>query len=107
MGYVRAMMRSTLPRPIAAILILAPLAVLAACTSGRTDDLKEACNSGIEAAEKELLDARAKGFRGGVDITQAASLIGAAKVQYEFKRYPNCVDKVKRARIHIAKAQER
>lgn len=93
--------------PLAVLLILAPLFALAACTSGRTDDLKDACRSGIDVADRELLDARAKGFRGGVDITQAASLIAAAKVQYEFKRYPNCVDKVRRARIHIAKAQER
>jgi hypothetical protein len=101
------MLRTMPVRLTAATVTVAALVALSGCTSGRTDDQKEACRSGIEAADKELLDAKAAGIRGGVDLTQAASLIGAAKVQYEFKRYPNCVDKVRRARAHISKARGR
>ena len=90
-------------RPVAAALMLV---ALAACTSNRDSTMAEDCRHGIAAAEKELLDAQAKGFRGAAGLTQAASLIAAAKIQSEFKRYPNCVDKVNRARVHISKAQE-
>lgn len=93
--------------PLSAAFLMALTLTLGACTSGRDNTDEEACRLGLEAADKELSDARAKGFRGGVDIAQATSLIGAAKVQYEFKRYPNCVDKVRRARIHIRNAQNR
>jgi len=83
------------------------LAALAACTSNRDSSLSLQCSSGLNTAFKELKAAEAKGLRGTADLTQAASLLAAAKVQYEFKRYPNCVDKVRRARIHISLAQNR
>jgi hypothetical protein len=107
MGYERAMKQIAFRRYGALPVLVVLLTAVASCTSGRDDTDREACRSGLEMADQELRDAKAKGFRGGVDIAQATSLIGAAKVQYEFKRYPNCVDKVRRARIHIRKAQER
>jgi hypothetical protein len=79
---------------------------LVSCTSNRDSSMALQCSKGLDAAYKEMKDAEAKGFRGAVGITKAASLLTAAKVQYEFKRYPNCVDKVRRARIHISRAQE-
>jgi len=97
------MLRLDPVRPAAAALILL---ALAACTANRDSTMAEDCRRGIEVADKELVDAKAKGFGSAVDLTQAASLIAAAKVQSEFKRYPNCVDKVHRARAHISKAQE-
>lgn len=80
---------------------------LASCTGNRGSSLALHCSSGLDAGFKELKEAEASGLRGAVGITQAASLLAAAKVQYEFKRYPNCVDKVRRARIHIAQARNR
>jgi hypothetical protein len=89
--------------PFAAALMLV---ALAACTANHGSTMADDCTRGLAAAEKELLDAQAKGLRGVAGITQAASLIAAAKIQSEFKRYPNCVDKVHRARVHISKARE-
>ena len=90
-------------RPVTAALILI---TLAACTSNHGSTMAADCRHGIEVADKELVDAKAKGFGGAVGLTQAASLIAAAKIQSEFKRYPNCVDKIRRARAHISRAQE-
>jgi hypothetical protein len=89
--------------PFAAALMLV---ALAACTANHGSTMAEDCRQGLATAEKELLDAKAKGFGSAVGLTQAASLIAAAKIQSEFKRYPNCVDKVHRARVHISRAQE-
>jgi len=105
MGYEFSMMMMSLKsvRPAAAVLILL---ALPACTANRDSTMAEDCKHGLAVADKELLDAKAKGFGSAVGLTQAASLLAAAKVQSEFKRYPNCVDKVRRARAHISKAQE-
>lgn len=90
------------------ILAICPLfvAVLASCTSNRGSSMALQCKEGLSAAYREMNEAEANGFHGAVGITKAASLLAAAKVQSEFKRYPNCVDKVRRARIHISRAQE-
>ena len=96
-------MLNSLVRPLACSLFLV---ALVSCTSNRDSSMALQCKNGLDAAYKEMKDAEAKGFRGAVGITKAASLLAAAKVQSEFKRYPNCVDKVRRARIHIARAQE-
>jgi hypothetical protein len=62
------------------------------------------CKTGLAAANKELEAARLKSPAGSVYVTKAATLLGAAKVQQEFGKYPNCVNKVKRARIHLRRA---
>jgi hypothetical protein len=41
-----------------------------------------------------------------VDWTKAASLLSAASIQQEFGKYPNCVDKVRRARYYIEQSQK-
>ena len=91
------MLRQTL-RPLACTLFL--LTALS-CTSNRDSSMALQCKSSLDAAYTEMKDAEAKGFRGAVGMTQAASLLAAAKVQSEFKRYPNCVDKVRRARVYL------
>ena len=90
-------------QPVAVALLLA---VLTSCADNRDSSMAAQCSSGIDVAYQELRVAESKGVRGTVGLTQAASLLAAAKIQYEFKRYPNCVDKVRRARIHISQAQE-
>jgi hypothetical protein len=87
-------------------LIIASLAVLAGCAGDPLSSQARQCESGLEAAYKELDFAKAKGFDGTVEYSKASSLLGAAKIQYEFGKYPNCVDKVKRARAYIRKSQE-
>lgn len=63
------------------------------------------CANGLNAGYRELEQARLKGLGGTVALTKAASLLGAAKVQQQFDKFPNCINKVKRARIYIRNAR--
>lgn len=79
---------------------------LAACTGAATNPgLARQCEQGLSTAYGELDYAKTKGFGGTVDWTKAASLLSAAKIQQEFGKYPNCLDKVKRARYYIRQSQ--
>jgi hypothetical protein len=64
----------------------------------------EQCSNGLSIAYDELRAAETNGFSESVEWTKAASLLTAAKVQYEFAKYPNCIDKVNRARVYISRA---
>jgi hypothetical protein len=83
------------------------VAALAGCATNPTSTPAQACSNGLSAAYKELDFARAKGFDGTVDYTKAASLLGAAKIQSEFGKYADCIDKVQRARVFIASSMKR
>lgn len=90
---------------IAAIIVIA--GSLSACPGAPRDPvLAEQCESGLKVAYDELDFAEAKGFSGSVDWTKAASLLSAASIQKEFGKYPNCVDKVRRARYYIEHSQK-
>ncbi len=69
------------------------------------DGLEAQCAKGLDAAYAELDLAKAKGVGGVADMSWAASLLAAAKTQQQFGKYPNCVEKVNRARRIIARAQ--
>lgn len=87
-----------------ALSIFAVTAVLAGC-GGRYDPAQaRTCSEGIDVGYGELQDAETRGLGGSVQWTKAASLLGAAKVQYEFEHYPNCINKVRRAREYIKRA---
>lgn len=92
-------------RGTAALLLTSLL--LVACTGKPGGALANRCSRGVAAAYGELKLAKAQGFGGTVDWTKAASLLTAAKVQYQFERYPNCIDKVRRARVYIARSKRR
>lgn len=85
--------------PIVGGLVVA--VVLAACSGNPNSGAAQQCSSGLDAAYDELSIAESEGFSGTVDYTKAASLLAAAKVQYEFEKYPNCIEKVNRARAYI------
>ncbi len=90
---------------IAAIIVIA--GALAACPGAPKDPaLAEQCASGLSVAYDELDFAETKGFSGTVAWTQAASLLSAANIQQEFRKYPNCVDKVRRARYYIEQSKK-
>ena len=55
------------------------------------------CERMLSIAESRLAAAKAKGFSSGVSITKATALISAARIQQQFDKYPNCIDKAKRA----------
>jgi hypothetical protein len=77
---------------------------LSACAGEPTTSLAQRCNDGLDIAYKELEDAQAKGFGGSVSYIKASGLLAGAKVQQQFGKYPNCVNKVKRARYYIKQA---
>lgn len=78
---------------------------LTACAGNPNSPIALQCEHGLKAAYHELDIAKAKGFDGTVEYTKAAALLGAAKIQNEFGKYPNCIDKVRRAREYIKKSQ--
>ena len=82
-------------------LALAVTMTLAACAGNSNSSQAQACRDGLDAAYNELDAAKAEGFGGAVDYSKAASLLTAAKIQSEFEKYPNCIDKVARARAYI------
>jgi hypothetical protein len=90
---------------LAGIAVIA--ATIAACSGPPSNpELAGQCENGLKSAYQELDFAKAKGFGGTVDWTKAASLLSAASVQQEFGKYPNCVDKVRRARYYIEQSQK-
>jgi hypothetical protein len=82
------------------------LVVTAGCAGNPNSSLARQCENGLDVAYKELDFAKANGFGGTVEYSKAASLLGAAKIQSEFGKYPNCIDKVQRARAYIVKSQK-
>ena len=77
------------------------LSLLYGCAGNPTSLAAKSCREGLATAYKELDFAKAKGFEGTVEYAKAASLLGAAKIQEEFGKYPNCIEKVGRARGYI------
>lgn len=75
--------------------------MLFACAATPASSAAISCREGLAAAYQELDFAKAKGLDGTVEYAKAASLLGAAKIQEEFGKYPNCIEKVERARRYI------
>lgn len=87
-------------------MITGMVGLLVACSGAPKDaEIARQCETGLKSAYDELNYAKAKGFSGTVDWTKAASLLSAASIQQEFGKYPNCVDKVQRARYYIKQSQ--
>jgi hypothetical protein len=93
-------------KTIASLLISAGFCLsLGACAPMPHASRAAACANGLDRAFAELGDAKANGFSGTVSWVKAASLLSAAKVQQQFEKYPNCIDKVRRAREYIRMAR--
>ena len=75
------------------------------CATNPNSPLALQCKKGLKIANQELDYAKAKGFSGTIEYTKAATLLGAASIQKEFGKYPNCNNKVKRARAFIKASQ--
>ncbi len=80
--------------------------LLVGCAQNPNSSQALQCENGLKTAYAELDFAKANGLDGTVEYTKAASLLGAAKVQQQFGKYPNCIDKVEHARAFI-KASKR
>jgi hypothetical protein len=92
-------------RLLLAFLMACSLAAVAGCAGNPNSSLARQCENGLSAAYKELDLAKAKGFDGTVEYSKAAGLLTAAKVQFEFGKYPNCIEKVDRARAYVSRSQ--
>ncbi len=79
--------------------------IVTGCQTNPSSKLARQCWSGLEKAKQELNFAKAQGFSGTVEYTKAATLITGASIQYEFGKYPNCINKVERARRFIKNSQ--
>jgi hypothetical protein len=79
--------------------------LIAGCETNPSSQSAQECYQGLKLAKEELDIAKVKGFSGTVEYTKAAGLITGASVQYEFGKYVNCIDKVKRARFFIKNSQ--
>ncbi|MDH5371140.1 MAG: hypothetical protein OEW99_14025 [Gammaproteobacteria bacterium] len=79
--------------------------LIAGCETNPASKSALQCQDGLKLANKELNFAKAKGFSGTVEYTKAAGLLTGASIQYEFGKYPNCINKVKRARRFIKNSQ--
>ncbi len=92
-------------RCIAIVFAILQALIALGCASNSSASLAKQCEDGLSVAYRELDFARTKGLAGTVEYTKAAGLLSAAKIQFEFGKYPNCIDKVKRARAFIGKSQ--
>ena len=93
-------------RSLVIIALTLLLAATAGCAGNPTSSLADQCEDGLKAAYRELDFAKANGLEGTVEYSKAAGLLTAAKVQQQFGKYPNCVDKVERARAYIVKSRK-
>ena len=91
------------PHKTVFLLLVLLFVFLTGCAGNPSGSLARQCDSGLKIAYEELDFAKANGFSGALEYTKAASLLGAAKIQSEFGKYPNCIDKVNRARAYIKK----
>ena len=88
-------------------MVLSITLFLSGCAGApKNPELASQCDKGLTSAYEELDYAKTKGFDGSVNWTKAASLLSAAKVQQQFGKYTNCLDKVKRARYYIKESHK-
>ncbi|MCW8899704.1 MAG: hypothetical protein OQK75_09400 [Gammaproteobacteria bacterium] len=81
------------------------LVLITGCQTNPASSSARECQRLLKLANQELDFAKAKGFSGTVEFTKATTLITGASIQYEFGKYPNCIDKAKRARVFIKNSQ--
>ena len=81
------------------------VAFLSGCMDAGDRGLGPACEANLVAAERELKDAEARGLRGKIAWTQAASLIGLGRTQQQFSEFQNCVQKARRARDILSESK--
>ena len=83
------------------------LPILTHCAGApHNTQLANECRKGLHFAFQELDQAKAQGFGGTVSWTKAATLLSTAKIQQQFDKFPNCINKIKRARFYIKESQK-
>ena len=91
------------PRLIVPVLLLV---ALAGCSGKIATAEGQACSRELDIANKELEDAKVKGFGGSVQWIKAAALLTEANTRYQVESFGSCLDKARRARLYIQEAQK-
>lgn len=81
--------------------------IFSGCAAVNSAKLQKQCSSGLAIANAELSKAKVDGFSSTVSWTKAAALLGAAKIQQQFDKFPNCINKVARARYYIKRSKQK
>ena len=84
---------------------MAAVLLIASCSGRVSGEMGVECSDGLKTAYAEIEDAKAKGLGSSMSIIKADALLTAASVQKEFEKFPNCIDKVRRARAYINDAK--
>ncbi len=94
------------PFVFVAVGVYLALGLVGCAGTPKDPQLASQCRQGLENAFQELEHAKTNGFSGSVNWSKATALLSAAKMQQQFDKYPNCIDKVKRARYYIRESQK-
>lgn len=89
------------------VLIFVTGFIFSGCAAVQNIRLENKCSSGLKTANAELSSAKVDGFSSTVAWTKAATLLAAAKIQQQFDKFPNCVNKVTRARYYIKRSRKK
>jgi len=79
--------------------------IFSGCTAVHNARLANQCNSDLALANTELEQTKVAGFGTTVAWTKAATLLTEAKIQQQFDKFPNCINKVARARYYIKRSK--
>jgi hypothetical protein len=82
------------------------VATLAGCSGKIASPAGQACSRELDIANRELEDAKVKGFGGSVQWLKAAGLLTEANTRYQLESFGPCLEKAKRARVYIEEAQK-
>lgn len=89
---------------VSLFIVLIGFGLLSSCAAPNPQKAAE-CSRLLAIASRELKAAQAKGLSGTFELTKAVGLMSAAKIQLQFNKYPNCIDKAIRARKFIQQAE--
>lgn len=88
------------------ILIAVGSVVFSGCAAVHSARLASQCDSDLARANAELEETKVQGFGSTVAWTKAATLLTAAKIQQQFDKFPNCINKAARARHYIRRSKQ-
>lgn len=87
------------------VLIFVASFIFSGCAAVHSVRLANQCSSDLAVANAELEKTKVDGFGSTVAWTKAATLLTAAKIQQQFDKFPNCINKAARARHYIKQAR--
>ena len=86
---------------IVSVFFLFLIILISGCKTNPSSASARQCQQDLKQANKELNFSKSEGFSGTVEYTKAVTLLTGAAIQYEFGKYPNCINKAERARQYI------